>query len=66
MLTPARAKDRDIIASLLQEYLQEMSEYTAVPSDEDGFVYPFLDFYWREPDRHPFLVVSQQIGRAHV
>ena len=42
---------------LMVDYLQEMAMYTTVPTDPQGaLTYPYLEHYWREPDRFPFIV----------
>jgi predicted acetyltransferase len=42
----------------MQYYLHDFSEFDpGLRSDEAGrFAYPYLDFYWRDPDRYPFLI----------
>ena len=47
---------------MLQLYLHDFSEHAAIGSpygdvDEAGcFAYPYLDLYWSEPGRLPFLI----------
>lgn len=56
-LVPARVEDKSIIANLLQLYLYDFSEFAGWAMNEHGlFNYPYLDHYWTEPERHPFLV----------
>lgn len=56
-LVSARVEDKSIIANLLQLYLYDFSELAGWAINEHGlFNYPYLDHYWTEPDRHPFLV----------
>lgn len=56
-LVPARVEDKSVITNLLQLYLYDFSELAGWAINEHGlFNYPYLDHYWTEPDRHPFLV----------
>jgi predicted acetyltransferase len=61
-LVPAPPGQRPLIGRLLQLYLHDFSEHAAISSpygdvDEAGcFAYPYLDLYWREPGRLPFLI----------
>ncbi len=41
------------IQALMPGYLNELREFDKSSNTTD---YPYLDFYWREPDRHPFLI----------
>jgi predicted acetyltransferase len=47
-----------ILANLLQLYAHDFSEFHDVPMQADGRFggYKDLPLYWREADRHPFLV----------
>lgn len=45
--------DPEQIRRQMADYLEELNQYDP---DNDGMDYPYLDFYWREPDRHPFLL----------
>src|SRR5258707_5040919 len=55
---PAAAEQEPILANLLQLYAHDFSEFLDVPLRADGRFggYKNLSLYWREPDRHPFLV----------
>ncbi len=54
---PAGIAHRELMQNLLQLYLYDFSEYVAIARNKDGlFIYPYLDHYWREPDRFPFLI----------
>lgn len=56
-VVPARREQQPVVANLLEMYAHDFSEFHDVELGEDGrFVYPGLDLYWSEPDRHPFLV----------
>jgi predicted acetyltransferase len=47
-LRPARLHERDRLKGLLAEYLFEFDGRTEP--------YPYLDAYWEEPERQPFLI----------
>lgn len=56
-LVTAEVDDKPVIAKLLQLYLYDFSEFTGWAINEHGlFDYPWLDHYWRDPDRAPFLL----------
>ena len=58
-LAPAGRSDHELIANLMQLYLHDLSEFTPEPVSESGiFEYPYLDLYWLEPERHPFLILA--------
>ena len=56
------AERRQVLDALMQLYLYDFSEHAPLSSvhgevDEEGrFTYAFLDTYWLEPGRVPFLV----------
>jgi predicted acetyltransferase len=60
-VTIARAFEQPLVARLMQLYLHDFSTFAQLdPShgdvDDDGlFPYPWLDFYWTEKKREPFL-----------
>ena len=52
----AEAGDRSLVRQLLELYLYDFSEFTDADVDAHGlYGYQYLDHYWTEPDRHPFL-----------
>ncbi len=56
-LQPAQVEDKPVLQHLLQLYLHDCSEFNRKNIDEHGlFDYPYLDYYWTEPGRYPFLV----------
>ena len=56
----ADISERDIIDTLLQYYLHDFSEFEAVEMDSEGrYTYPYLDMYWQDPRRSPFLIYIQ-------
>lgn len=56
-MRPATRSDAPLLEVLLQDYLAEFATFSTVPTGEDGrYVYPYLPHYWRDPDRHPFLI----------
>ncbi len=45
-----------VVRRLLELYGHDFSEFTDADVDEHGrYGYPYLDAYWSEPERHPFL-----------
>lgn len=56
-LVPATADQQPILANLLELYAHDFSEFHDIDPGPDGrFGYKDLPLYWRDPDRHPFLV----------
>ena len=56
-IIPATAEQQPILANLLELYAHDFSEFRHLELGADGrFGYQQLPLYWREPDRHPFLV----------
>ena len=57
-------EEKTIIHSLLQPYLDELCRFTgeiAEYKDEHGiFQYPYLDAYWQEKERFPYLLVADE------
>jgi ureidoacrylate peracid hydrolase len=49
--------DKVVIGRLLELYAHDFSEFTGEGVDEHGvFGYRYLDQYWTDTDRHPFLI----------
>src|SRR5689334_13098268 len=56
-LVPVQEKDKSIVANLLELYEYDFSEFIGTDVDGQGkYGYQYLDFYWVEPNRHPFLI----------
>lgn len=54
-LTPVEQKP--LLKQLMQLYLYDFADYTQDDLPENGFYsYPYLDLYWEEPGRYPFLI----------
>ncbi len=54
----AQIKDKSIIRNLMELYVYDFSELTKWDVDEHGlFGYKYLDHYWTDSDRHPFLIM---------
>ena len=54
---PAVADQEPILANLLELYAHDFSEFHDIELSAEGkFGYKDLSFYWRESDRHPFLL----------
>lgn len=59
VIRPARFADKPAVAAMLQPYLAGFAEFEHVEQDSDGrYVYPYLDFYWEDPNRYPFLLLA--------
>ena len=59
VVRPAEAGEQPIMAELLQLYLKEFATFTHVDRDANGrYEYPYLSHYWQDPQRFPFLIVS--------
>lgn len=56
-ILPAQVEDKPVLRCLLQLCLHDYSEFNGKDANEHGlFDYPYLDHYWTESGRHPFLV----------
>jgi predicted acetyltransferase len=56
-IVPAAPEQEPIVANLLELYAHDFSEFHHLDLGADGrFGYKNLPLYWREHDRHPFLV----------
>ena len=56
-LVNATPADRGRLENLLQLYLHDFSEIVRnAPQDDGRYPYPYLDAYWRDPGRYPFLI----------
>jgi predicted acetyltransferase len=56
-ILPAQLADKSIIQQMMELYRYDLSEFEGTDLNEHGcFGYPYLDHYWVEPGRHPFLV----------
>ena len=63
----AKKSERDIIYNLMQEYLHEFSAFGAVEKDKDGlYQYPYLEFYWDDPSRFPFLIRTRAFSELEL
>jgi len=55
-VVPATLEHKPAIARLVELYVYDFTEFTDDDVNEDGsYGYPYLDAYWAEPERHPFL-----------
>jgi len=53
----AQFKDRPILEHLMQLYLHDFSEFERADVNSEGlYEYEYLDLYWEEDQRHPFLI----------
>lgn len=59
-IRPAKIIEKKIIFALLQPYLTELSRFPDEHmdyKDENGiYLYPYLDAYWQEKERYPYLL----------
>lgn len=56
-LEPATADEKPVLERLMQLYQHDLSEFNGKDVDASGiFPYRYLDSYWVEPDRFPFLL----------
>lgn len=54
---PVLIEDKPVIANLLELYMHDFSEFLGWDLNEHGlYGYRYLDHYWTEPGRHPFVV----------
>lgn len=55
---PAQAEQQHVLANLLELYAHDFSEFIDLRLGPDGrFGYDRLPLYWKELNRHPFLVL---------
>ncbi|MFC2014414.1 GNAT family N-acetyltransferase [Chloroflexota bacterium] len=61
-LKSAAVEEKQVIFALLQPYLDELSRFPDEDpdyKDESGiYRYPYLDHYWREAERYPYIFYS--------
>jgi predicted acetyltransferase len=56
-INPAEVSERPILRHLMELYLYDFSEFDNADLGPSGlYEYPYLDHYWVEPERSPFLV----------
>ncbi|MBV9597220.1 MAG: GNAT family N-acetyltransferase [Chloroflexi bacterium] len=56
-MKPAQLQDKALIRQLLEFNAYEFSRFDGADLDAHGrFGYRYLDHYWTEPTRHPFLI----------
>ncbi len=56
-VNPATVNERPILRQLMELYQYDFSEFDSADLTPFGFYdYPYLDHYWVEPERSPFLV----------
>jgi predicted acetyltransferase len=54
---PVPAEHKHVLRNIMQLYLYEFSVYDGQELDERGlYTYPYMEEYWEEPKRHPFLI----------
>jgi len=61
-LRAVEASEKQQLDGLLQAYLAELATFSDDLAAIDGrFEYPYLDHYWREPDRFAFFILDDQL-----
>lgn len=57
-VAPADRSEQETVASLLQLYLHDLSQFhdEIRPGPDGRFPYAYADAYWQERTRHPFLI----------
>jgi len=56
-LEPAAYEQKAILRNLLELYVYDFTEFTGDDIGADAlFGYRYLDHYWTDPDRYPFLI----------
>ncbi|MEM1270418.1 MAG: GNAT family N-acetyltransferase [Bacteroidota bacterium] len=56
-VTLHQATDKAVLSRLMELYQHDLSAFERADLDEEGrFGYRYLDAYWTEPNRHPFLI----------
>jgi predicted acetyltransferase len=54
---PASLEDKTLLRNLMELYAHDLSEFDQSDVDSHGlFGYKYIDHYWTEPGRYPFLV----------
>ena len=57
---PAVVAQKSVIRQMMELYFHDLSEFEDIEMDEYGhFGYKYLDPYWSEDNRHPFLVTAE-------
>jgi len=63
-IKPAKIEEKEMIRRLIQPYLSELSRFpdeNPDRKDENGiYVYPYLDAYWEEDSRFPYLFYADK------
>ena len=63
-IRPALPEEKPLVAAMLQPYAAELARFPdnhPQPRDESGnYLYPYLDLYWREPARFPYLFLADE------
>jgi predicted acetyltransferase len=66
-VTLAGIQEKVVLQNLMQLYLYDFSEMAGDDVDESGrFNYSYLDLYWIEPERHPFLIRVEGEPGSHL
>ncbi|PHM10769.1 GNAT family N-acetyltransferase [Nostoc sp. 'Peltigera malacea cyanobiont' DB3992] len=56
-MVKATQQQKSVLCNLMELYQYDLSEIEAKDVDACGlFGYRYLDYYWTEPERHPFMI----------
>ncbi|MBT7775616.1 MAG: GNAT family N-acetyltransferase [Anaerolineae bacterium] len=56
-IKPASIEQKSVIANLIELYKHDLSEFELTDLNEHGrYGYKYLDHYWVEKNRHPFII----------
>jgi len=56
-VSEAQLAEKSVLRNLMELYLHDFSEFQPRDLNADGlFGYRYLDHYWTEPDRRPYLI----------
>ena len=59
-ISPAAIDDKPLLQRMLELYLYDFTEFDGADLDQHGcFGYPYLDHYWTDLGRYPFVVRVQ-------
>lgn len=60
-LRRAEIKDKEILSSLMQFYFYDFTEFIDMNVGNSGLFggYPYLDHYWEEDGRYPYLIETE-------
>lgn len=54
LLVPVPVSDKQLLWDVLQDYIEEMTQFQKIERVDGSYQYPWFDLYWTEQNRHPF------------